>query len=344
MDSPTNTEEFRVSSLIQASPNAIYTAWLDERKHSAITGSRATVEPWVGGRHTAWDGAVDAVFVELDTGRRLVMTWRTASFPADAYDSRVEVSLEPVAGGTKVTVFHTGVPEGLIEDCKREWRNHYLDPLKRFFGKPGAMRAAIRAASKARKLPIPGVTSARPGTVVSMRRLPPRPAPPPEEIEAPVPRTKTAKARPSAALSRSARTETARTRTPEKKTKARDKAVAARTLSASSRAATGTQAKPAKAKTTPPTAKKSPAKKAPAKKASKKAPAKKSAAKKSPAKKAPAKKASKKAPAKKSAAKKSPAKKAPAKKASKKAPAKKSAAKKSPAKKAPAKKASKKRR
>ena len=338
MDSPTNTEEFRVSSLIQASPNAIYTAWLDERKHSAITGGRATVEPWVGGRHTAWDGAVDAVFVELDTGRRLVMTWRSASFPKDAYDSRVEVSLEPVAGGTKVTVAHSGIPQGLTEDCKREWRNHYLEPLKRFFGKPGAMRAAIRAASKARKLPIPGVTSARPGSVVAMRRLPPRPEPPTPEPEVSPTRTKSARPRPTAnaALSRSERSTVAR----QPKTKAREKSRAARTLTAST--SSSTVKAPAKKAPAKKTAKKAPAKKAPAKKTAKKAPAKKApakkTAKKAPAKKAPAKKTAKKAPAKKTA-KKAPAKKAPAKKTAKKAPAKKAPAKKA-AKKAPAKKKS----
>ncbi len=158
-------EEIRVSSLIQASPNAIYGAWLDERKHSAFTGSRATVEPWVGGRHTAWDGYIEGVLVELDTGRRIVMTWRSTEFPAEAPDSSLEVCLDPVAGGTKVTIVHTQIPDGQADQYKQGWRSHYLDPMKRFFGKPGAMKAAVRAASRAGRLPRPGVTSARPGTV-----------------------------------------------------------------------------------------------------------------------------------------------------------------------------------
>jgi uncharacterized protein YndB with AHSA1/START domain len=163
------TEEFRVSALIAASPNRIYSAWMDERQHSAFTGGRATVDPWVGGRHTAWDNYVEGTLVELDTGRRIVMTWRTSEFPAHAHDSRVEVKLEPVAGGTRVTVHHSDIPQGQADQYKKGWRSQYLDPMKRYFGKPGAMRAALQAASKAGVLPIPGVTSARPGARVASR-------------------------------------------------------------------------------------------------------------------------------------------------------------------------------
>ncbi len=303
------TEEIRVSALIQASPNRIYAAWLDERQHSAFTGGRATVEPWVGGRHTAWEGFIEGMLVELDTGRRLTMTWRTTDFPKDADDSRVEVRLDPVAGGTKVSIVHTNIPEGHAEKIKQGWKEFYLDPMKKFFSKPGAMREAIRAASRARRLPIPGVTSARPGSVrPKLRRPPPEPKPAEKAPAATEADKAPTRARPA----------------PDKATK----------KMATKKAAAKTAAPP-----------KAPAKKAPAKKApAKKAPAKKAPAKKAPAKKAPAKKApAKKAPAKKAPAKKAPAKKAPAKKApAKKAPAKKAPAKKAPAKKAPAKRAARK--
>jgi hypothetical protein len=79
--------------------------------------------------------------------------------------SRVEVDLESVPGGTKISIAHFDIPEGQEEQYKRGWRTNYLDPMKKFFSKPGAMRSAIKAASKARRLPIPGVNSAPPGSV-----------------------------------------------------------------------------------------------------------------------------------------------------------------------------------
>jgi uncharacterized protein YndB with AHSA1/START domain len=154
-------EEIRVSSLIQASPNSIYAAWLDERRHGAFTGGRATVEPWVGGRHTAWDGYIEGILVELDTGRKIVMTWRTTEFPEDAPDSSVEVHLEPVAGGTKVTIAHTQIPDGQGAQYKDGWRTHYLDPMKKFFGKPERFFAAIRAAAQMKKAAPPKRAAAK---------------------------------------------------------------------------------------------------------------------------------------------------------------------------------------
>ncbi len=156
------TEEFTVSSVIPASPNRIYSAWMDERHHSAFTGARATVDPWVGGRVVAHDGFVDATHVYLVTGSRIAMTWRTRDFPEGSNDSRVDITFEPVAGGTKIEITHTEIPEGLGSACRQLWRSHYLDPMKKYFAKPGAMRAAYTAAKKAGHLPLSGIKASRP--------------------------------------------------------------------------------------------------------------------------------------------------------------------------------------
>ncbi|MEM9070952.1 MAG: SRPBCC domain-containing protein, partial [Myxococcota bacterium] len=142
------TEELKVSAHITASPNAIYAAWMDERRHSAFTGRRATVDPWVGGRVTGDDGKIDATHIHLDTGRRIVMTWRTSEFPVKAHDSRVEIRLEPVAGGTTVSVHQTDIPDGLSTSIKKIWRSLYLDSMKRFFSSREAARKALRDAAK----------------------------------------------------------------------------------------------------------------------------------------------------------------------------------------------------
>lgn len=150
------TEELSVSSLISASPNRIYATWMDERRHTAFTGQRSTVDPWVGGRLTAADGYIDATHILLDTGRRIVMTWRTADFPLDAPDSQVEIRFEAVAGGTRVQVHHTGIPEGQRDRYKKTWRSVYLDPMKRFFASKAAQKRALRDAKKRGVLPAPG--------------------------------------------------------------------------------------------------------------------------------------------------------------------------------------------
>ena len=169
-----DTEEFTVSSVIPASPNRIYSAWMDERHHSAFTGARATVDPWVGGRVVSDDGFIDATHVYLVTGSRIAMTWRTRDFPKDANDSQVDITFEPVAGGTKIEVTHTKIPAGLGKACEKLWKKLYLDSMTKYFGEPEAMRAAYKAAKKAGHLPLSGIKASRPA--------PRRPFVPPSQL------------------------------------------------------------------------------------------------------------------------------------------------------------------
>jgi uncharacterized protein YndB with AHSA1/START domain len=122
---------FTVTATIPASPRVIYDAWLDSRRHSAMTGARATASLKVGGRFNAWDGYASGRNLELKPGRRIVQSWRTTDFPADAPDSRVTLRLSRVPGGTKLILSHSGL---LAESGYRQgWREFYFEPMKRYF-------------------------------------------------------------------------------------------------------------------------------------------------------------------------------------------------------------------
>jgi uncharacterized protein YndB with AHSA1/START domain len=128
-------ESIRVSAVIPATPDRIYEAWLDAEQHSAFTGGRATIEPGVGGRHTAWDGYIEGETLELDPGRRIVQSWRSLDFPAGASPSRLEVLLAETAGGTELTLVHTEIPEGQGEQYETGWVDHYFKPMAQYFSR-----------------------------------------------------------------------------------------------------------------------------------------------------------------------------------------------------------------
>jgi uncharacterized protein YndB with AHSA1/START domain len=150
-------DRLRVTAVIPASPENIYRAWLDGNEHSAFTGSRATVD--VNGRFTAWDGYIQGTTVDRHPGRRIVQTWRTQQFPKDSADSRLEIQLERVADGTRMTVIHTDIPEGQGEQYKSGWETHYFVPMKAYFGKyvksEPARKPVPRPAPSTPKLPAP---------------------------------------------------------------------------------------------------------------------------------------------------------------------------------------------
>ena len=123
---------FTVSTIIPAPARDIYDAWLDGRRHSAMTGAKAKGSTRVGGSFSAWDGYASGKNMELVPGERIVQSWRTSDFAADDPDSTITVTLTPVAGGTRVTLVHSGLT-GDGSSYKDGWRDYYFAPMKTYF-------------------------------------------------------------------------------------------------------------------------------------------------------------------------------------------------------------------
>lgn len=124
---------FTLTDTIPATPRQIYDAWLDSRGHTAMTGSAAEASATEGGTFAAWGGYISGRNLTLEPGRRIVQSWRTTRFTAEDPDSRIEVLLEPAAGGSKITLHHSNVPDGHIGYQNGGWQEHYFAPMKRYF-------------------------------------------------------------------------------------------------------------------------------------------------------------------------------------------------------------------
>ncbi len=127
-------DSFKVSVTLPATPKEIYNAWLDSEKHSEFTESKTEIEKKVGSEFTAGDGYIHGKNLLLHMNKRIHQSWRTADFPEDAPDSKVEISLEPVEKGTKLTIVHSNLPDGEGKKYKKEWKDHYFAPMKKYFG------------------------------------------------------------------------------------------------------------------------------------------------------------------------------------------------------------------
>jgi hypothetical protein len=128
-------EAIRVSSMVPTAPTTLYLDWLQSDQHGAMIGSTAKVDPQVGGEFSTLNGSVSGKLLALDLGRRIVMSWRSTTFPKDAADSRVELTLEAIGGSSRVTVLQTEIPEGLGTACKQLWEERYFAPMRAFFSK-----------------------------------------------------------------------------------------------------------------------------------------------------------------------------------------------------------------
>jgi activator of HSP90 ATPase len=121
--------------VIPASPEEVYDAFIDPKKHAAFTGAEATGDPEVGGEFTAWDGYITGKNVELEKGKRIVQEWSTSEWPEDYPPSRLELTFAKLNGGTELTMVHSKVPASQAEEYRQGWIDNYWDLLKEYFKK-----------------------------------------------------------------------------------------------------------------------------------------------------------------------------------------------------------------
>jgi activator of HSP90 ATPase len=121
--------------LVPATPEEVYEAFIDSKKHSQFTGSKATGKPNVGGKFTAWDGYISGKNLELEKGMRIVQEWATTEWPKDYPPSRIELVLKKADGDTEITFIQTGVPANQAKEIEQGWIDFYWKPLKDYFKK-----------------------------------------------------------------------------------------------------------------------------------------------------------------------------------------------------------------
>ena len=124
--------EFTVDTIINASPERIYEAWLDSDEHSDMTGGDALITDDVDDKFSAWDGYIWGTTLELRENEYIKQTWRTQDFEDDQDYSPVEIFFEAVDEGTKITIKHTDLSDA-DEKYKQGWIDSYFTPMKEYF-------------------------------------------------------------------------------------------------------------------------------------------------------------------------------------------------------------------
>ncbi len=78
---------YTLTSIIPATPQEIYDAWLDSLAHSQMTGGEASMSDEVGAEISAWGDYISGRNIELVPGERIVQSWRTDKFADEHEDS-----------------------------------------------------------------------------------------------------------------------------------------------------------------------------------------------------------------------------------------------------------------
>jgi activator of HSP90 ATPase len=128
-------EKIRQIVTVAAKPIEVYEAFVNSKKHSAFTGSKATGEGKIGAKFTAWDGYISGKFLELDEGKKIVQEWITSEWPEGYPPSRFELTFRKVKDGTEVLMVHSDGPSEQSKELREGWNEFYWKPLKTYFEK-----------------------------------------------------------------------------------------------------------------------------------------------------------------------------------------------------------------
>ncbi len=122
------------SVTFKATPHDVYEALMDSAKHANFTGADARVSREAGEKFTAYDGAIEGTNVELAPDAEIIQSWRcdAPGWPKNHF-SHLRIALEPVDGGTQLTLNHDDVPDPSYEECSAGWRTEYWDKMKQTF-------------------------------------------------------------------------------------------------------------------------------------------------------------------------------------------------------------------
>jgi activator of HSP90 ATPase len=118
--------------IFKASPQALYEALMEGKRHSAFSGGApAEISREVGGPWSAFGGQISGRNIELVPNQRIVQAWRSKDWPEGVY-SIVRFEFKAEGPGTRLVLDHVGFPEGEAEHLSSGWQKMYWDPLQKY--------------------------------------------------------------------------------------------------------------------------------------------------------------------------------------------------------------------
>jgi activator of HSP90 ATPase len=113
----------------EASASDLYEAIMDSRKHAKFSGAPAKISAKVGGKFTAYGGALEGENLELKPNKKIVQSWRSSNWPTGHYSRATFAFASAGKGKTRLTFTQSGIPEGDFEDIKQGWIKYYWEPI-----------------------------------------------------------------------------------------------------------------------------------------------------------------------------------------------------------------------
>src|ERR1700722_4129120 len=139
-----SAESIHQEVIFKASRNRVYEALTDAKQFDHVVqlsdamktrippGAASTqISPNAGGEFSMFGGIIVGRQIELVPNVRIVQAWRPAYWNPGVY-STVKFELADSGSGTKLTLDHTGFPNGDAKSLLDGWNKNYWEPLAKY--------------------------------------------------------------------------------------------------------------------------------------------------------------------------------------------------------------------
>ena len=115
---------------MKATPAQVFAALTDPKIIEQWSGAPAQMDARVGTQFVLFGGHIRGSNLEAVPGQKLVQAWTAGDWPQP---STVTFTLVPDAGGTRVELQHTGVPDDAHDSIDSGWDKSYLGQMQKMF-------------------------------------------------------------------------------------------------------------------------------------------------------------------------------------------------------------------
>lgn len=109
---------------VDGNPEEVYAVLMDSKKHSELTGDRATIENKANGKFSTFSGYSFGKNIELDPGKKIVQTWGSQDLPK-GHMTEITFILKKQGSRTKLEFTQKNVPDESYEDLSLGWKDFY---------------------------------------------------------------------------------------------------------------------------------------------------------------------------------------------------------------------------
>lgn len=114
------------------SPDELFDIYVDPEKHSAATGSKASLSRKPGEEFSCFDGRIKGKNLAIIPKRLIVQSWRGSPWQETDLNSTLVLSFREIPGGGQIDLVQANVPDHAYDIINDGWPKYYWNPWRTY--------------------------------------------------------------------------------------------------------------------------------------------------------------------------------------------------------------------